>query len=149
MPPLGPGSGDVRFGAFATCGSQVSRAHARRRVRAARSHAAVAGRQCVRSVCEAVMMIDRADVMDVRRKEVGGHFHAVRFYDSEPSLCRIVANFLREGLVFGEPAVVIATPEHSRGIIAELRARELDVVALQKNDDLVILDAKETMAKFM
>jgi hypothetical protein len=36
-------------------------------------------------------MIDHADVMHVRRKEGGGHFHAVRVYDNDMSLCRIVA----------------------------------------------------------
>jgi hypothetical protein len=61
-------------------------------------------------------MIDHADIMDVRGKEIGGHFHAVRFYDSEMSLCRIVAGFLREGLALGQPALVIATKGHAQGI---------------------------------
>ena len=78
-----------------------------------------------------------------------GHFHAVRFYDSEASLCRIVAAFLKEGLVLGQPAVVIATSEHSQGIIAELRAREVAVKELQASGDLVILDAADTMKQFM
>ena len=78
-----------------------------------------------------------------------GHFHAVRFYDNEAALCRIVATFLREGLALGQPALVIATPEHGRGIIAELRAREIDVNALQASNDLVVLDAAATMDRFM
>jgi len=78
-----------------------------------------------------------------------GHFHAVRFYDSEVSLCRIVAGFLKEGLTSGQPAVVIATLEHSQGIVAELRARDVEVKALQSAGDLIVLDAAETMAKFM
>jgi hypothetical protein len=78
-----------------------------------------------------------------------GHFHAVRFYDSEVSLCRIVAGFLKEGLTAGQPAVVIATREHSQGIVAELRARDVEVKALQSAGDLIVLDAAETMAKFM
>jgi len=78
-----------------------------------------------------------------------GHFHAVRFYDNEASLCRIVASFLREGLAFGEPALIIATSEHTQGILAELRARELDVKALLHSGELVALDAVDTMAMFM
>jgi len=78
-----------------------------------------------------------------------GHFHAVRFYENEASLCRIVANFLREGLAVGQPALVIATAPHSVGIIAELRARELDVDALIASRDLVLVDAREALASFM
>jgi MEDS: MEthanogen/methylotroph, DcmR Sensory domain len=78
-----------------------------------------------------------------------GHFHAVRFYDSEPALCRIVATFLREGLMLGQSALIIATPEHGQGIVAELRAHEMDVKALQAKRDLVVLDAAELMATFM
>src|SRR5215831_18560904 len=84
-------------------------------------------------------MIDHADIMDARGKEKGGHFHAVRFYDNDVSLCRIVAGFLREGLVVGQPALVIATQSHAQGIVAELRARELDVTTLiliQKNSSV-------------
>lgn len=94
-------------------------------------------------------MIDDADAMDVRRKEKGGHFHAVRFYDNEAALCRIVANFLREGLALREPALVIATSEHSGGIVAELRARALDIDALLASRHLVMLDAGEVLSTFM
>jgi hypothetical protein len=79
----------------------------------------------------------------------GGHFHAVRFYDNEAKLCRIVAGFLREGLAAGQPALLIATAEHSQGILAELRARELDINALQKSNDIVVVDAAQMMAPFM
>jgi hypothetical protein len=92
---------------------------------------------------------EHTDVVTQKRASNGGHFHAVRFYDNEVSLCRIVSSFLREGLSLGQPALVIATPEHARGIIAELRAREVDVNALQASDALVVLDAAETMATFM
>src|SRR5438105_464098 len=85
----------------------------------------------------------------VKRKNNGDLFHAVRFYDSEPALCRIVATFLREGLVVGQPAVVIGTPEHGQGIVAELRAHLMDVNTLQAKRDLVILDAADLMPKFM
>src|ERR1051325_4552066 len=77
------------------------------------------------------------------------HFHAVRFYDNEASLGRIVATFLREGLMLAQPALIIATPEHGQGILAELRAREMDVAALQDSATLVVLDAQKTMDSFM
>jgi len=75
-----------------------------------------------------------------------GHFHAVRFYENEASLCRIVANFLREGLSLGQPALVIATDAHALGIVCELRARGLGVDGLVESRDLVIVDANEALA---
>jgi len=78
-----------------------------------------------------------------------GHFHAVRFYENEASLCRIVANYLREGLAAGQPALVIATNPHAFGIVCELRARGLGVDGLIESRDLVIVDAEEALASFM
>ncbi len=78
-----------------------------------------------------------------------GRFHAVKFYESPESLCRIAAEFLGEGLLNHQPALVVATPEHCTGIAAELRARRLDVEALQAAGDLLLLDAAETLASFM
>jgi hypothetical protein len=78
-----------------------------------------------------------------------GHFHAVRFYDSPVSLCRIVADFLSEGFRAGQPALVIATPEHRAGIEAALRAQNVEVGARQACGELVLLDAEQTLAAFM
>ena len=76
-------------------------------------------------------------------------FHAVRFYDSKASLCRIVAEFLCEGLAAGQPALVIATAPHRQTLIAELRAGAVDVDALQQGGDLLLLDARQVLASFM
>jgi hypothetical protein len=78
-----------------------------------------------------------------------GNFHAVRFYDSAESLCRIVAGFLTEAFTASEPALVIATPEHRAGIAAALRRYGFDADALQASGDLLVLDAEETLARFM
>ena len=82
-------------------------------------------------------------------KTAAGQFHAVRFYDTKESLCRIVAEFLGEGFVTGQPGLVIATPEHCAGIVAELRARHFDVDGMQTAGDLLLLDAEKTMSAFM
>jgi hypothetical protein len=78
-----------------------------------------------------------------------GHFHAVRFYDSTESLCRIVASFLADGLRTHAPALAIATPKHRAGLAEALRAEDLDVDALQASGELLLLDAEETLATFM
>ena len=78
-----------------------------------------------------------------------GAFHAVQFYRDDATLCGIVAGFLAAGFADGDPAVVIATPEHLMTIERELRARSIDIDAIRQAGDLAWLDAQETLAKFM
>ena len=78
-----------------------------------------------------------------------GRFHAAKFYETPESLCQIVADFLSQGLIVQEPALAIATPEHRAGILAELRARGLDVDGLTASGDLLLLDAADELASFM
>ncbi len=75
--------------------------------------------------------------------------HAVQFYGSDQSLCATVAGFISEGLIAGQPAIVIATPSHTAAILEELRRRLIDVDHAKHIGDLVCLDAEETLATFM
>lgn len=75
-------------------------------------------------------------------------YHAVRFYDNEKTLATIVAEFLAEGLTDGTPGIVVATPAQRAAIVRELGARGLDVVSLKQSDDLVLLDASDTLSSF-
>jgi hypothetical protein len=78
-----------------------------------------------------------------------GHFHAVKFYDSGASVSRIAAEFLGEGLAARQPAVVIATPERRRTIVAELRARHFDVESMEAAGDIALMDAQSMLGSFM
>jgi len=78
-----------------------------------------------------------------------GHFHAVKFYENRESLCRIVGEFLSEGLLRHEPALVIATPAHRDGIIHELSGHGFDVEAIQRIGDLLMLDAADELKALM
>jgi hypothetical protein len=78
-----------------------------------------------------------------------GHGHAAKFYENEASLYRTVSRFLAEGLAGGHPVVMIATPEHERGIEDMLRASRIAVMDARRQGDLVMLDAEETLGAFM
>jgi hypothetical protein len=78
-----------------------------------------------------------------------GHFHAVKFFDSDDVFARIGAEFLGEGLASRQPALVIATPEHRTRVTAELRARHFDVEAMAAVGDLLLLDAEAMLGSFM
>jgi hypothetical protein len=78
-----------------------------------------------------------------------GHFHAVRFYKDAASLADIVCAFLAEGLEQDEAAVLIATAEHVPYFISCFAARGIDAEAAVKRGAMVILNADDTLRKFM
>ena len=78
-----------------------------------------------------------------------GHFHAVKFYDSRESLSRIVSDFLGGGLAAGQPALVIATPDHRAAVLEDLHKSGHEVDSQQAVGNLLMLDAAETLATFM
>jgi MEDS: MEthanogen/methylotroph, DcmR Sensory domain len=77
------------------------------------------------------------------------HFHAVRFYEDDSSLFRIVSKFISEGLTTNQPALVIATASHIEGITRNLRSAAIDVDAVQHKGDLLFVDARDMLNEFM
>jgi len=73
----------------------------------------------------------------------------VQFYGDETELYKTIGTFLSEGLVSGQPAIVIATPAHSVAIQDALSSHLIDVVRARHLGDLVMLDAEETLGTFM
>jgi hypothetical protein len=76
------------------------------------------------------------------------HQHAVQFYGNEESLFTTVAGFLGEGLVSGQPAIIIATPAHRAAIEQHLCSRLIDCDQARRTGNLVMLDAEEMLGQF-
>jgi hypothetical protein len=74
-------------------------------------------------------------------REPAGGDHIVQTYQDPAFLADAVAEYLGTGLGRGEAAIVIARPEH--------RARFLEKLGARPADQLVLLDAEETLARFM
>jgi signal transduction histidine kinase/CheY-like chemotaxis protein len=85
----------------------------------------------------------------VRESALSGHKHAVQFYESEAFLRDTVAGFIGNGLVAGEPVIVIASEEHRNAFVDALEERGLDTVEAEASGDLVMLDAREALSSFM
>jgi len=81
--------------------------------------------------------------------ETPRHHHAVKFYSDRESLCATVAGFLSEGLIAGEPALVIATQSHSDAICAHLSGRLIDCPKALKDGSLILLDADDMLGLVM
>ncbi len=77
------------------------------------------------------------------------HHHAVQFYGNDAELLTTVGTFLSEGLIAGQPAIVIATPEHRIAIEQALASHLVDVDAARRLGDLIMLDADEILSTFM
>ena len=77
------------------------------------------------------------------------HRHAVKFYESDASLFRTVGEFLSQGLVDGQPCMVVATDAHAIGVLDDLSGRMIDVARATGHGQLLVLSAEETLATFM
>lgn len=76
----------------------------------------------------------------------GDHF--VEFYGDDPSLVSSLRTFVAQGINEGEPAIIVATPEH-REALDEALGRSIDLQAAREDGLYVTLDAQETLSHFM
>jgi signal transduction histidine kinase len=75
--------------------------------------------------------------------------HVVQFYEDDRYLCDSVAQFIAVGLTNGESVCVVATAEHRAAFAARLARLGLGVEEAQARGQLVWLDAREMLAKFL
>jgi DcmR-like sensory protein len=79
----------------------------------------------------------------------GSGGHAVMFHRDGDEFAGRVSGYLLKALRKDGAAIVIATPEHWRAIRARLAWAGVDVAGAQAAGALVVLDAVETMSRFM
>ena len=75
--------------------------------------------------------------------------HLVAFYDQNEHLTSQVTQFVLPALTGAGAAILVATAEHRQQFVAELAQAGIDVELAQANGRLVVLDAAETLARFM
>ncbi|MFP2925382.1 ATP-binding protein [Pyxidicoccus sp. 3LG] len=75
--------------------------------------------------------------------------HVVQFYEDPAFLSDVVVRFLEAGFQVGEPAVVIATEAHRASFAQCLKVNGFDVEGACATGRLVLLDARETLTRFM
>lgn len=75
--------------------------------------------------------------------------HFVQIYEADSPFLDALTGFIGGGLLADEAAVVIATENHRIGLIKRLDEIGVDVEAAQSVDQLILLDADDTVAKFM
>jgi hypothetical protein len=75
--------------------------------------------------------------------------HTVQFFDSSKSLADTVAQFLANGLERNENVLMVATPDHRELLTRRLADLGWTVRTLVAANRMVVLDAGQTLDKFM
>ncbi|MGZ3440573.1 MAG: ATP-binding protein [Polyangia bacterium] len=75
--------------------------------------------------------------------------HIVQFYEDEGFLADVVAHFIGVGLAAAEPTIIVASAAHRAAFTRELERKGFDVARLLAGGQFVMLDARETLARFM
>jgi signal transduction histidine kinase len=73
----------------------------------------------------------------------------VQFYGEDTFLLDELTRFVGTALGAGDAAVVVATKAHRDGLLQRLKARGLDSALATKQGRYIVLDAAETLGKFM
>jgi hypothetical protein len=81
--------------------------------------------------------------------EPGENGHIVQLYQDDDFYGEAISHFAAEGLVRGESIILVATKPHWKNISGRLRAKGFDVDVLFRLGQLTLLDADETLPKFM
>ena len=75
--------------------------------------------------------------------------HVVQFYECDDDLVRLVVGYLAAAVRDGDAVVVVARPDHRAAFLAGLDAAGVDTAEAEADGRLTILDAHETLARFM
>jgi PAS domain S-box-containing protein len=75
--------------------------------------------------------------------------HMVQFYAEDAGLIDGVSAYIGEALEEGNAALVLATAEHREALTLRLEARGLNIAAAMAEGRYVMLDAAETLSKFL
>jgi hypothetical protein len=81
--------------------------------------------------------------------EMSAFEHFVQIYEKETSFLDTLANFVGDGLSKGEGVIVILTEMHRQELKIRLRTMEYNLETAEAQDQLILLDADETLNKFM
>lgn len=75
--------------------------------------------------------------------------HFVQFYENDEFLVESVSGFVGAALRDGGSSVIAATPEHRTSLERKLVACGIDVAEAESSGQYVVLDARETLSRFM
>ena len=81
--------------------------------------------------------------------EPGENGHIVQLYQDDDFYGEAISHFAAEGLARGESIILVATKPHWKNISRRLLGKGFDVDGLFRQGQLTLLDADDTLPKFM
>jgi hypothetical protein len=81
--------------------------------------------------------------------EPGENGHIVQLYQDDAFYGEAISHFAAEGFARGESIILVATQPHWQNICGRLRGKGFDTEALFRDGQLTLLDADDTLPKFM
>lgn len=87
--------------------------------------------------------------VDVFWAELSACDHCLQIYESDAAFLDALEAFVAGGIRTGEAIIVIATEPHRRDLERRLRANAFDVSNAVRQDQLIMLDASQTLSRFM
>ncbi|MDQ1464953.1 MAG: hypothetical protein QOC73_1894 [Actinomycetota bacterium] len=75
--------------------------------------------------------------------------HVVQFYERDSELIDVVATYFVDAIQAGDVAIAVATASHRAALEYQLTVVGVDVAAAQAKGDLLLLDAEQTMNRFL
>lgn len=75
--------------------------------------------------------------------------HVLQIYENEEIFLEALAGYVGAGINAGDCCIVIATPSHLKALQARLEEHVVYVDALIADERFILLDAEETLSKFM
>ena len=84
-----------------------------------------------------------------RWHEHDSHGHVVQFYTEDEALLGAISRFIGTALGAGDAGLVIATKAHRDGLLLQLKERGFDVAGALRQGRLIVVDAAETLSRFM
>jgi DNA-binding NarL/FixJ family response regulator len=85
----------------------------------------------------------------LRQKVESAYGHQVASYRDDTSFVTDFARFIEAALKIGNPAIVVATEPHRKGLQEALQRRNCDIAAAIQEKRYIALDANETLSTFM
>lgn len=94
---------------------------------------------------------DSAPSSPSQERDAGAHdsMHAVQLYRDAAAMAGTVAAWAATALREGGAAILICTPEHEALVVPRLRKDGFDADALRRSGRLRILDARDTLSRFL
>lgn len=81
--------------------------------------------------------------------EIAPSEHSVQIYEKDKYFFDTLEGFVGCGFISGDSVVIIATLSHIEILNERLRKQGFDLEAMKATDQYIILDARETLSKFL